>query len=182
MSPSGDKDVQRRAAASRRAALALDPATGPALAAAVAPLLRASSRVAAYVSFGTEPPTDALVAAVEAAGADVLLPVLLPDRDLDWSLGPGGVLLGVDAVATCDLVVVPALAVDRQGVRLGRGGGSYDRALARVPAGVLTVALLHDGELVDALPCEPHDVPVAAVATPTGGLEHLREPFGRLGR
>jgi 5-formyltetrahydrofolate cyclo-ligase len=66
---------------------------------------------------------------------------------------------------------VPALQVDRDGNRLGRGGGSYDRALARATG--LTVALLHDDELVAELPHEPHDVPVRAVATPTGGLVRL---------
>jgi 5-formyltetrahydrofolate cyclo-ligase len=65
-------------------------------------------------------------------------------------------------------VVVPALAVDRRGVRLGRGGGSYDRALTR--AAGLTVALLYDGETVEELPAEEHDVPVKAVVTPSGGL------------
>ena len=53
-----------------------------------------------------------------------------------------------------------------RGVRLGRGGGSYDRALRRARG--LVVALLHEGELVDALPAEPHDVPVHAVALPAG--------------
>ncbi|MFJ6952794.1 5-formyltetrahydrofolate cyclo-ligase, partial [Micromonospora aurantiaca (nom. illeg.)] len=68
------------------------------------------------------------------------------------------------------LVVVPAVAVDRRGIRLGRGGGSYDRALARVPATVPTVALLHDGELVAAVPALPHDRPVHCVITPADGL------------
>ncbi|PSK58900.1 5-formyltetrahydrofolate cyclo-ligase [Micromonospora sp. MH33] len=73
-------------------------------------------------------------------------------------------------MAGADLVVVPALAVDRRGYRLGRGGGSYDRALARVPATVPTVALLHDGELVEVVPAQPHDRPVRFVITPGGGL------------
>ncbi len=122
--------------------------------------LLAGRRVAAYVAFGTEPATQALLT------PDTLVPVLRPDRDLDWTAYGGGPLLGVDAVAGCDVVLVPALAVDRRGVRLGRGGGSYDRALRR--AGGLVVALLHDGELVAALPAEPHDVRVHAVATPGG--------------
>jgi 5-formyltetrahydrofolate cyclo-ligase len=62
--------------------------------------------------------------------------------------------------------------VDRDGNRLGRGGGSYDRALARATG--LTVALLHDDEVVEAVPHEAHDVPVRAVATLTGGLVVLR--------
>lgn len=114
--------------------------------------------VAAYTSFGTEPST----AAVLEPGW--LLPVLLPDNDLSWARD--GVDVGVDAIADVDVVLVPALAVSRDGVRLGRGGGSYDRALAR--ASGLVVALLHEGELVDALPSQPHDVRVHAVVLPSG--------------
>ena len=108
----------------------------------------------------------------------------LPDGDLDWAAydgtlapGPLGVLepagprLGPNAVAACDLVLVPALLVDRAGRRLGRGGGCYDRALARATG--LTVALLHDGEWVEHVPTEPHDIPVQAVVTPSTGLVRL---------
>ncbi|MFJ6164340.1 5-formyltetrahydrofolate cyclo-ligase [Micromonospora orduensis] len=148
-------------------------------------------RVTAYVPVGSEPGGPDLPAVLRAAlpaDAELLLPVLLADLDLDWAAytGPAGLVaagrgirepdgprLGVDAVADADLVVVPALAVDRHGRRLGRGGGSYDRALARVPAGTLTVVPLHDGELVEALPAEPHDRPVRAVLTPAGGMRTL---------
>jgi 5-formyltetrahydrofolate cyclo-ligase len=120
------------------------------------------------------------------AGHRVLLPVLEDDGDLDWAQWdgalvpgragtstPGGARLGRDAVSACAVVVVPALAVDRLGTRLGRGGGSYDRALARATG--LVVALLHDGELVEEpLPAAPHDVPVAAAATPSDGLVRLQ--------
>ncbi|MEU4237783.1 5-formyltetrahydrofolate cyclo-ligase [Actinoplanes sp. NPDC026619] len=141
------------------------------------------STIAAYVPIGTEPGGD--LPAVLATHARVLLPVLLTDGDLDWvhydgpsSLAPGprglrepsGPRLGVHAIATASLVLVPALAVDRRGMRLGKGGGSYDRALARLtePGRPPVVALLHDGELVDAVPAEPHDQPVDAVITPSG--------------
>ena len=61
---------------------------------------------------------------------------------------------------------MPALAVDGEGNRLGRGGGSYDRALRRATG--LTIAVLYDGERVDTVPAEPHDVRVHAVVTPSG--------------
>lgn len=177
-----DKAAWRQRVQTDRAALTPEERqlAGVALAAALAPLLVSARRVASYVSIGTEPATAALA----GLRADLLLPVLLPDGDLDWAVAgelrqgprglqePSGPRLGVGAVATCDLVLVPALAVDRNGTRLGRGGGSYDRALARTDA--RTIALLYDGELVDRLPAEPHDVRVRAVVTPSKGLLDLR--------
>ena len=80
---------------------------------------------------------------------------------------------GVAAVCSADLVLVPALAADHSGLRLGRGGGSYDRALARVGAQVPTVALLYDTELVPVLPAEPHDQRVRMVARPSAGVTTL---------
>ncbi|HTY73426.1 MAG TPA: 5-formyltetrahydrofolate cyclo-ligase [Actinomycetes bacterium] len=133
--------------------------------------------VAAYVSAGNEPPTGRLRAALRSRGVNVLLPVLLPDGDLDWAqdqgdaslvagrfgiLQPAGPWLGRGAVAHADVVLVPALAVSATGVRLGRGGGSYDRALPRVPEGVPTLALLHEGEVLQSLPSDEHDVAVTA--------------------
>ena len=74
---------------------------------------------------------------------------------------------------SADLVLVPALAVDQSGLRLGRGGGSYDRALARVGAQVPTVALLYDSELLDRVPGGPHDQRVRMVARPSAGVTRL---------
>ena len=144
--------------------------------------------IAAYVAIGTEPPTSALVYALWKRGGYVLLPVLMDDNDLDWACyegpdslapGPRGLLQpteprrGVTGIASADLVIVPALAVDRRGYRLGRGGGSYDRALARVGAAVPTIALLYDGELLDEVPAGPHDQRVRAVAQPGRGMTRL---------
>jgi len=153
------------------------------------PEIQMAGTVAAYVSVGTEPPTSGLIYALFKRGTYVLLPLLLPDYDLDWasyegpdSLAPGprGLLQptepprGVQAVTSADLVIVPALAVDRGGMRLGRGGGSYDRALARVGAAVPTVALIYDDELLDEVPAGPHDRPVRMVARPGQGITRLR--------
>ncbi len=149
----------------------------------MAPEVRDAATVAAYVSIGSEPGTSWLLDGLRAAMKRVLLPVLLPDGDLDWAaytgasaLSPGrlGLLeptaprLGVDAVARADVVLVPGLAASPSGRRLGRGGGSYDRALARVPVGTFTCVLLHDGEADLDVPTEPHDRAVVAVATPSG--------------
>ena len=127
------------------------------------PQVAAAGTIAAYYSVGTEPDTHSLIFALWKRGSYVVLPVLLPDGDLDWasyegpdSLAPGprGLLQpmepvrGPATVARADVVLVPALAVDAAGNRLGRGGGSYDRALARVGGQVPTIALLYDGELL----------------------------------
>lgn len=144
--------------------------------------------VAAYYSVGTEPGSRGLVYALWKRGSYVLLPRLRPDGQLDWasyegpdSLSPAGRGLlepmapgrGEDAITRASLVIVPALAVDRAGTRLGQGLGCYDRALARVAPAVPAVALLYDGELVDALPAEPHDRRVSMAARPGTGITRL---------
>lgn len=145
--------------------------------------VRRAATVAAYVSVNGEPGTAPLLDGLRAAGKRVVLPVVLPDKDLDWAVYEGpdrlaavrfGLLeptaepLGVDSIGTADVVLVPALAVSPTGARLGRGGGCYDRALGRVPVGTFTCALLYDEEVGVDVPVEPHDRPVLFAATPTG--------------
>jgi len=137
-----------------------------------------ASIVAAYVPMIGEPGGPELPSALVQVVSTLLLPVVQPDRDLDWAahdgtlvpaalgmMEPVGLRLGVNAIATASVVIVPALAVDRSGIRLGRGGGSYDRALARVGAPQIVIALLYDGELVATVPSEPHDRRVDGVIT-----------------
>ena len=155
------------------------------------PEVRRAATVAAYVSTASEPGTGILLDTLVEAGKRVILPVLLPDDDLDWAvfqgegsllparrgiLEPAGPRLGVASVATADAVLVPGLAVSPEGVRLGRGGGSYDRALARVPTGTFTCVLLHDGEVGRDVPVAAHDRAVAAAATPSGITRFRRGP------
>jgi 5-formyltetrahydrofolate cyclo-ligase len=165
-----------------------------AAAAVTTTLLRQLARVrtlAAFVPDETEPGTGRLPAAFTQLGARVLLPVV-PEtgRELGWAvdtgrLAPGrfgllepvGPRLGPTAVGAAEVVVVPALAVDRAGTRLGRGGGYYDRALRHTRPGAVVVALVFDDELVDRLPALDHDRPVSAVVTPDGGWQAL--PAGR---
>jgi 5-formyltetrahydrofolate cyclo-ligase len=146
----------------------------------------AADVVAAYASFGTEPDTGPLLAGLRGRGIRVLLPILENDMDLSWGwfsgpdslvrrIPPGGTRpspipepaesLGVDAVLSASWIVVPALAVSPRGLRMGRGGGSYDRVLARIEASPpaarpRVAALLYPGELDVDLPAEPHDRPV----------------------
>jgi 5-formyltetrahydrofolate cyclo-ligase len=93
---------------------------------------------------------------------------------------PGEPPRGPEAVARADVVLVPALAVDHAGNRLGRGGGSYDRALARVTPLIPVIALLYDDELLGHVPAEPHDTPVRAAVRPGPGITWL--PAGVAGR
>ncbi|HEY6278555.1 MAG TPA: 5-formyltetrahydrofolate cyclo-ligase [Streptosporangiaceae bacterium] len=149
------------------------------------PQARMAGTVAAYVSIATEPDTHGLIYALWKRGTYVLLPLLRPDADLDWASyegpdslrpGPRGLIepseppRGRAAITSADLVLVPALAAAPDGMRLGRGGGSFDRALARVGPAIPTIALLYDSELLDKVPAGPHDQRVRLIARPAAGI------------
>ncbi|MGW3076847.1 MULTISPECIES: 5-formyltetrahydrofolate cyclo-ligase [unclassified Kitasatospora] len=173
--------ARRRELAARERSAAAD-----ALARHAGELAAAGDTVAAYVSVGSEPGTGPLLDALRARGVRVLLPVLLADNDLDWAeyagpdalapagrglLEPVGPRLGPQAVTEAAVVLLPGLAVDRSGLRLGRGGGSYDRVLARLErAGARPVlaVLLYEHELLERVPAEPHDRPVDLAVLPSG--------------
>lgn len=188
-----DEDPVAGKASLRRELLAQRRAVGPderrrlgaAIRDAVLTLPEAATAhtVTAYVSVQAEPDTTALLATLLARRRTVLLPITLPDMSLDWVayegpaslhpaahglLEPSGTRLGADAVKEADLALLPALAVDRSGLRMGRGGGCYDRVLATLPPDVLSCALVYDHELLPRVPAEPHDRRVGAVATPSG--------------
>ncbi|HET7327913.1 MAG TPA: 5-formyltetrahydrofolate cyclo-ligase [Nocardioidaceae bacterium] len=155
-----------------------------------APEMADAKVVAGYVGRGTEPPTLPLLTEMRHRGVRVVLPVLLADNDLDWAeftdeselvsagrglLEPAGPRLGVAAPGSFDAMLVPGVAVGRDGLRLGRGGGSYDRVLARIapaenagrPSPWICVVLF-DHEILDGVPADAHDRSVAAAATPSG--------------
>jgi 5-formyltetrahydrofolate cyclo-ligase len=144
--------------------------------------------VCCYVAVRTEPGSPAMLDALAATGRRVLLPVVLGDEALDWAdyegpaslvdgphglREPGGPRLGAAAIGLARTILVPALAVDRAGARLGRGAGHYDRSLPLAAPDALVVAVVRDEEVVDALPAEPHDIRMSAVLTPHGGLRAL---------
>jgi len=147
------------------------------------PELRQAATVAAYVSVSSEPGTGPLLDRLHAAGKRVILPLLCADNDLDWGayhgpdglrtarrglLEPAGPPLGPEALKTADVVLVPGIAVGRDGLRLGRGGGSYDRALDRVPDRTFVCVLLNSEEVMASVPRDDHDRSVTAVATEEG--------------
>jgi 5-formyltetrahydrofolate cyclo-ligase len=155
----------------------------------------ATGPVCAYVPFGSEPGSPDLLDALLEAGHRVLLPVLppavrpgVPPHPMDWApyngradliegpLGPAApraAPLGVHTVRSAALVLVPALAVDLRGVRLGRGGGWYDRTLPLAGPATRLLAVVRDDEVVRTLPSEPHDVRMTGVLTPSGGPRTL---------
>ena len=169
-----------RPAAQRRAAAA-------AVTTALLRGLGGARTIAAFAPEDTEPGHGRLPAAFTQLGARILLPVVVAgEPELRWAvdtgrLAPGrfgllepvGPRLGATAVGTADVVVVPAVAVARDGIRLGRGGGYYDRALRHARPGAVLVGVVFDDELLDELPSEAHDMRVTAVVTPSGGWQAL---------
>lgn len=155
---------------------------GAALAAAPWSDLVRGSAATCYVSMAGEPPTDGIIARLEELGIRVALPIMRPGRRLDWGWHSGHMtrngygVLEPEVDAAFDLtevsaLVIPALRAGRDGSRLGRGAGYYDRALAHVPrssdGGPVRIAVVFDDELVESVPHEDFDAPVDVVVTPT---------------
>jgi len=144
------------------------------------------TRVACYLGFGNEPPTTETIDALCKHQAEVIVPVVLSGGVLDWTAyhpdgetatnrygiaEPTGPRLGAEALDEVDLVVVPGLAVDPQGHRLGRGAGFYDRALARIGSDVPRAILLYETEVLGSVPHEEHDERVDVALTPSWTLQ-----------
>jgi len=159
------------------------------------PEIQAAHCVALYAAMPTEPQTRPLREALRHQGIGVVLPLVRPDGlEWGWDTGdeipgsdlssrrlggaePGGPSLGPRGVLAADVVLVPALAVDTLGTRLGQGGGYYDATLPMLDRAVPVLAVVHDDEVLDAsvepLPSEDHDVAVDGALTP---LRCLRLP------
>jgi 5-formyltetrahydrofolate cyclo-ligase len=150
------------------------------------------STVCAYVPVGDEPGSIEMLDLLLRRTGRVLLPVARTTADdspvaLQWGeyrpgqlvaarfglLEPAEPWLPATTLAEASIVLVPALAVDRAGVRLGRGRGFYDRTLVHRDPRTRLIAVIRDEELLDELPHESHDVPMTHALTPGGGLIEL---------
>ena len=138
--------------------------------------LKNATNVASYISYEFEPETSDINQRLIKDGKKVFLPRLLENNDIQWVSWNGSSenLTKVEKIyepigdaveVELEVIILPALHVDRMGNRLGQGGGSYDRALSRSKA--FKIALLHYGELTsEILPVQPHDEKIDAAATP----------------
>ena len=133
--------------------------------------------IAAYLSYGNEPETRPFLNWAQSNDIEVLLPISLVDGQLEWVIFDGettedGIHGFAEALGekkqldSADLVILPALAVDNNGMRLGQGKGYYDRALSQLDESKPTVAIIFDEEILDQLPSETHDKPVWAAISP----------------
>jgi 5-formyltetrahydrofolate cyclo-ligase len=130
-----------------------------------APELASARIIASFQSYGEEPDTFALHTLLKSGGKEILLPRMNPDKSLTWL--SDGIEIDPATLQKVDVVIVPALAIDSHGVRLGQGGGSFDRALPQLSG--WKVALIDSVCFTDIqLPEEAHDIRVDAVATELG--------------
>ena len=149
----------------------------------------AGDTVCAYVPVGSEPGSIAMLDALVRTGVRLLLPLAVAGEPLVWSgyhpgqlaragyglLEPTGPRLPAVTLRHARVVIVPALAVDARGTRLGRGAGFYDRSLPLRDPSARLIAVVRDEELVDELPADPHDIPMTHAVTPGGGVTVLSD-------
>ncbi|WP_295012210.1 5-formyltetrahydrofolate cyclo-ligase [uncultured Microbacterium sp.] len=138
--------------------------------------------ISCFLSTTSEPPTRAFIRGAVARGIRVLLPITREDGLLDWAVAgseddvtlglhdlpePTGEILNPLALDEVDLLLVPAAAVDRTGMRMGWGRGYFDRTLGSMQKCPPAYAVVFDSEIVDELPRDVHDQPVTGAVTPS---------------
>lgn len=149
------------------------------------PAWQNSQVVCLYASFAGELPTQRLLHSALQSGKKLLLPRVNPHHqpslhvvyDLEkLVLSPLGILEPAESSPQVspqkvDFFLVPGIAFDKQGNRLGHGSGFYDRLLAQIKSGAFCLGYAHDFQMVPMIPHEAHDIRVHAVATPTGIIQ-----------
>ncbi len=171
-------DGRRALAAETERKLHLDRAIVESTLACIEAFGAGGRNVAVYNPLPSEPGPADFAARIGTVAREVFLPISLPGGVLAWAVAgearsgalgidePAGARFTSNVLRSCGLVVAPALAVDRGGMRMGKGAGYYDRALAGLDVPV--AAVVYDSEVVDQVPREAHDQPVDAVITPSG--------------
>ncbi len=139
-------------------------------------LMIGASKIACYLPFGNEPDTELFIDWALENQIEVILPVAKTDGNLAWVTFEGETEAGIFGFAEAagadtsiegiDLMIIPAMAVDQKGMRLGKGKGYYDRTLEALTVKPPIVAVVFDDELLEVVPAEEHDQPVDAVVTP----------------
>jgi 5-formyltetrahydrofolate cyclo-ligase len=188
--------LRTRILAARRSLTDLDRATETrSLQTQITALAAGAGTVGAYIPVGSEPGAarDSVPLLDALIGVRILVPIARADLPMQWAeYRPGELVtapfglreppppwLAPESIAEATVLLVPALAVDRHGNRLGRGAGFYDRALTWAAADARLVAVVRDDELLDAIPAEPHDVPMTHALTPGRGLIRLGRGGGK---
>jgi 5-formyltetrahydrofolate cyclo-ligase len=188
--------LRTRILAARRSLTDLDRASETrSLQTQITELTAGAGTVGAYIPVGSEPGAarDSVPLLDALTGVRILVPIARADLPMQWAeYRPGELVtapfglreppppwLAPESIAEATVLLVPALAVDRHGNRLGRGAGFYDRALTWAAADARLVAVVRDDELLDAIPAEPHDVPMTHALTPGRGLIRLGRGGGK---
>jgi 5-formyltetrahydrofolate cyclo-ligase len=155
------------------------------------PAVRAARTVLSFSSFGSEVPTEAIARRLRGQETRVLLPYL-EEREIQAA----AVVAGDPLVATTygpmepaaripvdpqevEVVLVPGLAFDRRGYRVGYGGGHYDRFLTRLQTQTLRIGIAFDGQIVPSVPHGPEDEPVDLVVTDRRTIDSRAEREAR---
>jgi 5-formyltetrahydrofolate cyclo-ligase len=128
--------------------------------------IKCANNIMVYVSRDDEVDTIDLINRLLAMGKNVILPVV--DKctktivPVDYK---SGAIIGLSLL---DVIIVPCIAIDADGNRVGYGEGYFDRFITQLPKRISTIALAFDCQLVDHIDVESHDVPIDIVITETG--------------
>ncbi len=181
-----DKQRLRKEILERRSMMVIDKECAEGISEQLLALLATEevSVIGCHLPFGQEPPLDSFLEKALERGMQILSPVALSTGEMDWVRYGGETKKGIfgfdEAMGEIldpkqiEMMVMPAVAVDFQGHRLGRGGGFYDRQLEKLDPGLRTVAVVFEGEIYDSVPFEAHDKKVRFAVSPSRTLSFFK--------